>query len=245
MNLEGRGPSRPRIQGRQGVDSPLARISGLRPPVAALQSARLYGILDLGYVSAADATRVTGAMLEGGVQILQLRAKNHPVSAIAALARQLAPLCQAAGVPFILNDHPSLVGETGADGAHVGQDDMTVEQARELAGADKVIGLSTHSLSQAVAAQEQGPDYIGFGPLFATPTKPDYVPIGLSEIAEVHRRVSIPIFCIGGIKLENLTTLLEAGTTRAVIVSGILQSPDISGYCRTCRGLLNPGTPGN
>lgn len=219
MNLEGRGPSRPGIPGR-------------------LQSARLYGILDLGYVKPGDAARVTAAMLEGGVQVLQLRAKNHPICEITSLARDIAPLCRAAGVPFILNDHPALVPETGADGAHVGQDDMTVAQARELAGEGKIIGLSTHSLQQAIAAEEQKPDYIGFGPLFATPTKPDYVPIGLAEIAEVHRRVSVPIFCIGGIKRENLLPLLEAGTTRVVIVSGILQASDQAGYCRECLGLL-------
>ncbi len=204
-----------------------------------LSAARLYGIVDLGYVSAGDAPRITQSMLEGGVQIIQLRAKNQPASEIAALARELALLCQASGVPFILNDHPGLVPETGADGAHVGQDDISVAEARRLAGPGKIIGKSTHSLAQALAAQEEKPDYIGFGPLFATPTKPDYAPIGLSGIAEVHRGVSLPIFCIGGVKQENLSSLISAGARRVVIVSGILQAADIPGYCRECEKILS------
>ena len=204
-----------------------------------LSTARLYGIVDLGYVSAEGAPRVTQAMLDGGVQIIQLRAKNHPASEITALARDLAPLCRAAGVPFILNDHPALVPETGADGAHVGQQDMTVAEARRLAGPGKIIGKSTHSLAQALAAQEEKPDYIGFGPLFATPTKPDYAPIGISGIAEVHRLVSLPIFCIGGVKKENLPALIAAGARRVVIVSGILQAADIPRYCRSCLSRLD------
>ncbi len=213
--------------------------------IRSLRAARLYGILDLGYVTAEDALPVTRAMLEGGVQMLQLRAKNRPVSEIAALARQVAPLCRERDVPFVLNDHPDLVAETGADGAHVGQDDMTVAEARALAGDGKIIGLSTHSVTQAATANEHDPDYIGFGPLFATPTKPDYVPIGLADLAEVHRTVSVPIFCIGGIKLENLGPLLKAGTSRVVIVSGILQASDISGYCRACRELLDAAGSGS
>lgn len=207
---------------------------------AALQNARLYGIVDLGYVTAGETARVTQLMLEGGVQILQLRAKKLAAAEIAPIARDLAPLCQAAGVPFILNDHPALVPETGADGAHVGQDDMTVAAARELTGPGKIVGKSTHSIAQAVAAQDEEPDYIGFGPLFATPTKPDYLPIGIADIVAVHQQVSVPIFCIGGVKQENLRQLASAGARRVVIVSGILQAPDIPGYCRECLKFLSP-----
>lgn len=199
---------------------------------------RLYGILDLGYVSAAGALPMTRRMLEGGVGILQLRAKSHRIETIRDVALQLAPVCREAGVPFLINDHPGLVCETGADGVHVGQDDMSVADVRRIVGPEVLVGLSTHSLGQAVAAQEAGPDYIGFGPLFATPTKPDYKPVGLQDLAEVHRRVSIPVFCIGGIKLENLGDVLSAGGLRAVIVSGILQSNDPAGYCRKCMQVL-------
>ena len=202
------------------------------------QNIRLYGILDLGYVSASDCEKATHAMLKGGVQILQLRAKNFPKESLPPLARQIAPICKAHNVPFIINDYPDLVAECEADGVHVGQDDISVAEARQIAGPNKIVGLSTHSLKQAVAALSQAPDYIGFGPLFATPTKPDYQPIGIEDISEAHRLVDLPIFCIGGIKRENLHTVIAAGARRAVIVSGILQAEDPASYTRECLALL-------
>ena len=206
-----------------------------------IQACRLYGILDLGYISAQAAPGILDRMLQGGVDIVQLRAKGCPLEEVAALGRKLRPIAADAGVPFIVNDDPSLAGELGADGAHVGQDDLPVSQARRLAGPGRIIGKSTHSIAQAVAAVStpwEMPDYIGFGPLFATPTKPDYLPIGTEDIRRIHELVSIPIFCIGGIKLENLAAVLFAGAARVVIVSGILQAADIVGYCREVRGQL-------
>lgn len=201
--------------------------------------ARLYGILDLGYVAPQNVEEMTSLMLEGGVQVLQLRAKKVPEDTIATLGRSITPLCRAAGVPFIINDYPHLVSPTGADGTHVGQDDMSVAEARRLAGPGALVGKSTHSVEQALATASEKPDYIGFGPLFATPTKPDYRPIGLSDIEEVHRMLDLPIFCIGGIKLENISTVLASGARRCVIVSGILQAADVSGYCRQCLDYLS------
>lgn len=177
-------------------------------------------------------------MLAGGVDILQLRAKKLAAAEIRALAEEVLPACREFGVPLVLNDHPELVPLTGADGVHVGQDDLPLPRVREIVGPDAIVGLSTHSLAQAVAAAGAGPDYIGFGPLFATPTKPDYKPIGAGRIQEVSARVGLPVFCIGGIKLENLPAVIAAGAGRVVIVSGILQAQDVTGYCRACRALL-------
>lgn len=204
-----------------------------------LTHARLYGILDLGYVTPERALGVAEEMLHGGVQVLQLRAKGVPAAAVAELGRDLAPLCRAHGVPFILNDHPELVAACGADGAHIGQDDGPIDVARAAAGAGTLVGRSTHCLAQLEAALAEGADYLGFGPLFATPTKPTYQPIGLDDIATAYRLAGDrPVFCIGGVKLENLPTLLAAGAQRVVIVSGILQAPDIGAYCRECRALI-------
>ncbi|MEI6351500.1 MAG: thiamine phosphate synthase [Verrucomicrobiota bacterium] len=206
---------------------------------APLSACRLYGIVDLGYVTAEAAPHALEQMLLGGVDIVQLRAKSLAPEALAALARQLQPLAKAAGVPFILNDYPQLAGELGADGTHVGQDDLPVAEARRLAGTGRpIIGKSTHSIAQALAAVKEGPDYIGFGPLFATPTKPDYTPIGIKEIRRVHELVDLPIFCIGGIKLENLDQVLAAGARRVVIVSGILKAQNIAAYCREAKARL-------
>ena len=121
----------------------------------------------------------------------------------------------------------------------MGQDDVSVSEARKLAGEDTIIGKSTHSMAQALAAQQEGPDYIGFGPLFATRTKPDYTPIGVNEIRQVQDKVALPVFCIGGINLENLHEVVAAGARRVVIVSGILQAKNPQAYCRECRRILN------
>ncbi len=201
-------------------------------------NARLYGILDLGYVRREDALVVARQMLGGGVGVLQLRGKQAGRADIAALGKSLAPLCRDYGVPFLLNDHADLVRETGADGVHVGQEDLSVNEARSLLGDGALIGLSTHSCAQALAALECDPDYIGFGPLFATPTKPDYTPIGTQDIRSVHEEISLPIFCIGGVKKENLPGILAAGARRVVIVSGILTAASIADYCRECLALL-------
>lgn len=210
-----------------------------------IADALLYGILDLGYVAPGDLERVASEMLEGGVDLLQLRAKNADEAEVEALAMRIVPLCESAGVPLIINDYPQLVPSVGAHGAHVGQDDFTVADARWRAGRalageapPPIIGKSTHSFAQAVAAKAEGADYIGFGPLFATPTKPGRPAIGLEEIRRVHAAVALPIFCIGGIKLENLETVIAAGARRVVIVSGLLQAPNIADYARRARALL-------
>ena len=203
-----------------------------------LQKRRLYGILDMGYVAPSETTRVATEMLEGGVEILQLRAKGYEPEQILELALPLVVICRSFGVPLIINDHPEVVVKSGADGLHIGQDDIRVERARELIGPGKILGLSTHSPLQAKVALDEKPDYIGFGPLFSTPTKPEYISIGTSRIKEAHDLVNLPIFCIGGIKLENLSEVVSAGSSRVAIVSGILKAENIASYCRSCLALL-------
>ena len=204
-----------------------------------LSPCRLYGILDTGYVERERLVPVLRALIQGGVDLIQLRAKKETPAEILEMARELAPVCREAGIPFILNDHPELVREAGADGAHVGQDDLSVAEARRLAGPDALIGKSTHSLDQALAAALETPDYIGFGPLFATPTKPDYTPIGTEEIRTVHAALNLPIFCIGGVKLSNLPAVLAAGAQRVVIVSDLLQAADPAARTVACKALLS------
>jgi len=179
------------------------------------------------------------------VDILQLRAKDRSEEEIEQLGERIIPFTEAAGIPLIINDYPEMVPTFGAAGAHVGQDDKAVSDARWRAGRslagevpDPIIGKSTHSIAQAVAAEAEGADYIGFGPLFATPTKPGRPAIGLEDIRRVHELVKIPIFCIGGIKLENLASVVAAGATRVVVVSGILQAPDVAQYCREVKSAL-------
>lgn len=216
-----------------------------------LARARLYGILDLGYVVPDAIEQVAEQMCAGGVDIIQLRAKGHDDCAIEEFANRVATIVQGAGVPFIINDHPELVPGVGADGGHVGQGDYSVAEARWRAGRalagevpPPLIGKSTHTIEQAVAAAAEGADYIGFGPLYATPTKAGRPGIGLGDIARVHELVRIPVFCIGGVKLENLEAIVAAGARRVVVVSGILQAADIAAYCRTMKARLDEIAPG-
>lgn len=206
--------------------------------MSALGDARLYGIVDLGYLSAETAPVAAEKLLEGGVDILQLRGKNAEKSVIAGLAEEIHALTAPLGVPLILNDYPELLRDVPAEGAHVGQDDLSVAEARAAAGRPVIIGKSTHSLAQARAAAEEA-DYIGFGPLFATPTKPGRPAIGLQDIAAAHADVKIPIFCIGGIKNENLPEVLAAGARRIVIVSDWLKADDIAAAVRGVSNVVN------
>ena len=193
----------------------------------ALNRARLYGICDLGYLNEDQALPVSRSLLEGGAGILQLRAKGHEPEALLSLARQLRDLCEEFSVPFIINDHAQLAVESNAHGLHLGQDDGSLAAARSFLPSDCIIGRSTHSLEQANAALAEGADYIGFGPLFPTPTKLGRPGIGLGDIAGMQGQTGspIPAFCIGGIKPDNLPDVLRAGARRVVIVSHLLTHP--------------------
>jgi thiamine-phosphate pyrophosphorylase len=196
-----------------------------------LSRARLYAIVDLGYVSPEQVETVTRQLVQGGVDLIQLRAKKLSREEIAELGKIMRGATPEDGPLFILNDLPDLVPQIDADGIHVGQDDLPVATARAQAGPDALVGKSTHSLEQAIAAEREGADYIGVGPIYATPTKPDYVPVGLNLIRQVRERVHVPQFCIGGINESTLPEVLAAGARRLVIVSALLKSEDVSGYC--------------
>jgi thiamine-phosphate pyrophosphorylase len=192
-----------------------------------IQDARLYGIVDLGYVSAENVETMTERLCVGGVDVLQLRAKKMAKPEIERLTRLMLPITREHGVPLVINDHIEIAAIMGTEGVHVGQDDEAVAKARAVVGAACFVGKSTHSLEQAVAAQAEGADYIGFGPLYATGTKPDYVPIGLHDITAVHHQVSLPIFCIGGVNAGRLDEIVAAGARRVVVVSAFLQAADV------------------
>ncbi|MEM6911505.1 MAG: thiamine phosphate synthase [Verrucomicrobiota bacterium] len=203
-----------------------------------MTEARFYGILDLGYVELSQASQTARRLLAAGVDVLQLRAKAHQASDLLVLAGELGTACREAGVPFIVNDFPELAAEVGASGVHLGQEDGSLAEVRERFPALAILGRSTHSLEQACAAEREGADYIGFGPLHATPTKPGRAPIGLGDLATVHQRVRLPIFAIGGIKLDNLSQVAAAGAKRVVIVSELLQSGDPAAYIAQARARL-------
>jgi thiamine-phosphate pyrophosphorylase len=194
--------------------------------VNALEHCFVYGIIDLGYVKADAVTEMTKKLVRGGIDLLQLRAKELPLEEVRRLAQLMVAITQPAGVPFILNDYPQLLTKVPAEGCHLGQEDGGIAEARQSAGRPVIVGRSTHSIDQAVAAEKEGADYIGYGPLFPTPTKPDAVAIGLSSLRKLHAQVRIPIFCIGGIKEDNLRKVTDAGAERVCVVSDLLTARD-------------------
>ena len=203
-----------------------------------LHECRLYGIIDLGYVQRRDAARIMEQMIEAGVDLIQLRGKNKSIGELMQLSAELHELTAKSSTPLIVNDHAEIARRVPVEGVHVGQDDDTIQLARQKAARKILVGKSTHSLEQARAAQGEGADYIGFGPIFATPTKPDYTPIGLEDVRRVHAEVNLPIFCIGGVNIDNLQSVIDAGARRVVMVSALLKAHNIVDYARCATDML-------
>jgi thiamine-phosphate pyrophosphorylase len=206
--------------------------------MSALSECRLYGIIDLGYVEGRDAAHIVEQLIEGGVDLIQLRGKNKSIGELVELSKELHELTAKSATPLIVNDYAEVARSTPVEGVHVGQNDDPIEIVRRRVERDILVGKSTHSLDQACAAEGEGADYIGFGPIFATPTKPDYAPIGLENISRVHAVVNLPIFCIGGINIDNLQSVIDAGAKRVVMVSALLKAHNIVDYARCATDML-------
>lgn len=205
----------------------------------ALRECRLYGIIDLGYIPRLrDCNRIAEQMVSGGVDLIQLRGKGKSIEELMNLASEIHEITVRSNTPLIVNDHAEIAARVPVEGVHVGQGDDSIPVARQKAGRDLIVGKSTHSLDQAHAAHGDGADYIGFGPIFATPTKPDYKAIGLANIRRIHLDVSIPIFCIGGINIDNLQEVIDAGAKRVVMVSALLKAHSIVDYARCATDML-------
>lgn len=194
-----------------------------------LRDCRLYGIVDMGYTEPDQVVPRTQSLIDGGVRIIQLRAKGLPLPLVKAWAVEMQAICRERGAIFVLNDYPQMAAEVGADAVHVGQDGGSLAEVRRIVGEGVLVGRSTHSPEQAVQALHEGADYIGFGPLFPTGTKPGRPSIGLADIKSVLAAVGdMPMFCIGGINGTTLPEVLNAGAKRVVIVSWLLQQADIA-----------------
>jgi thiamine-phosphate pyrophosphorylase len=180
-----------------------------------LAHARLYLIGD-----GPTLERVLDGALAGGVDVVQLRSRAPSHDA----ARAIAARCQKAGALFIVNDDPALAAAVDADGVHIGQDDASVSEARAVVGGARLVGLSTHSEAQIDAAL--GVDYIGVGPVWATPTKPDYSPVGLELVHYAAAHATAPFFAIGGIDPTNAVAVFAAGARRIAVVRAIGDAAD-------------------
>jgi thiamine-phosphate pyrophosphorylase len=208
---------------------------------ARLAAARLYLVCDA-RGDGGDLAAFLDAALRGGVDLIQLRDKQGDDDAILAAAPIFRAAADAHGALFVLNDRPDLVEATGADGVHVGQDDLGVPQARGIVGDDRIVGLSTHTRAQVDAAAQDDVDYFAVGPVHATPTKPGRPAVGLDLVehaASEPRRV--PWFAIGGLDATTLPAAVAAGARRAVVVRALTASSDPEATARALRAELEAG----
>jgi thiamine-phosphate pyrophosphorylase len=186
-------------------------------------------ITDPGLAPGQDHVAIARAALTGGADMIQLRDKAGDLRALLPQARAVQDLCRSHGAIFVVNDRLDLALAAGADGVHVGQEDLPAEAARRLLGPGRILGVSTHSREQAEAARAAGADYIGFGPMFSTGTKDTgYTPRGPAALREIRAAVRMPILAIGGITLERVAEVVRAGATAPAVISAVVAAPDIA-----------------
>lgn len=209
-----------------------------------LADCRLYGFVDTAYLHGRAPESVAAELCRGGVDILQLRAKHLPLDEVRAIAERVLPVTRAAGVLLVINDHAGLAAQLGAEVSHLGQEDFFASGKRHVnevrEGAPTLlVGLSTHAPAQAQQAVEAGADYVAIGPVYATGTKPTARPVTLDYVRWAASHVRVPWFAIGGINLQTLPAVLEAGARRVCVVSAILNAPDVAAECRKYRAVLD------
>ena len=205
-----------------------------------LKRARLYLVTDQILSKGRTTTSVVEEALEGGVQIVQLREYSMTDWELFKVAQEVRLLTRRYDALFIINNRPDIAKVVGADGVHLGQDDLPVEEARKILGSSKIIGVSTHEMAQAQKALADGADYIGVGPVYATQTKQNVVPpVTLSYVKQVRQWKKAPVsFAIGGIKNNNAQQVLEAGSRRLAIVTGIVGAPDVRKACAELKQII-------
>lgn len=199
---------------------------------------RLYVILDEAVLRGRDIIAAALLAIEGGADVLQYRDKHASARTVRQQVDRLAPACHDHGVPLIVNDHLDVALSAGAAGVHLGQDDLPLQRARAAAGPALWIGQSTHSVEQLERAASDGASYVAVGPVFATPTKPEYGSVGLSLVREAAARLRLPWLAIGGIDSTNVDCVLDAGATRVAVVRAIAGAEDITDATRVLKQRL-------
>lgn len=187
----------------------------------------LYAVTDTAWVGEQTLIEQVKEALDGGITFLQLREKNLSEEEFLQEAVEMKKLADQYKVPFVINDNIEVALRAGADGVHVGQDDMPVEEVRKLLGDDKIIGVSAHNVEEAVRAEKGGADYLGVGAVYTTPTKEDASVVSLEEIKKICDTVSIPVVAIGGIKEKNIMNLKGTNVAGAAVVSAVFGAEDI------------------
>ena len=193
----------------------------------------LYGIVDPGASTARSYLTIAGCILAGGGRLLQLRIKDRQAGEVLTAAAELRRLTADAGATFVVNDRVDIALAVKADGVHLGAEDLPLAEARHLTGANMLIGRSTHSLEEALAAVAAGADYIGFGPIFASRTKASArTPQGLERLREICKRVPVPVVAIGGITEATAREVWNAGARSVAMIAELAQAPDVAAKVR-------------
>ena len=199
----------------------------------------LYIITDESLVPGLSHVMIATDALSGGATVIQLRDKDKSGGELYAIAKEIKTLCSEYDALFIVNDRLDIALAAGADGVHLGQDDLPLLAARSLAPRPFIIGISAGTVEEAIRAEQEGADYIGVGPVYPTGTKPDAgPPVGLSLIREISQAVTVPVVGIGGINLSNTGAVIEAGADGVAVISAVICSPDISGAAGSFWDLL-------
>ena len=203
-----------------------------------MKDPRLYVILDRAAARGRDLLTILDATLAGGCRLVQLREKEWPSGRLLPMAERLRDRCRAAGATFIVNDRLDLALALGADGVHLGQDDLPPAAARPLLRPGMILGLSTHSLEQARAAQAAGADYVAVGSMFPTGTKPDFQLVGPELIGKLRGEISVPLIGIGGITHDNVTQVIRAGADGVAVISAVCGAPNPEAATRRFLGAI-------
>ena len=197
----------------------------------------LYAVTDRSWLEGKSLAPAVEEAVKGGVPFLQLREKDLPKEEFLKLALEIKGVCKRYNVPFVINDDVDIALKSGADGVHVGQDDMAALKAREILGKDAIIGVSVHNLKEAEKAFSDGADYLGVGAVFSTSTKKDAENVPFETLREICQKTGLPVVAIGGINSDNIEKLKGSGIKGVAVVSAIFASKDIEGASSQLLGL--------
>ncbi len=197
----------------------------------------LYAVTDRAFAKKQTLYEQVNSAIKGGITMLQLREKELSEAEFLKEAERIKPLCRANDIPFIINDDVDVAVKCGADGVHIGQNDMAAEKVRQIIGEDMILGVSAQTPEQAVKAEEAGADYLGVGAVFPTSTKSDALSVSYETLKEICASVSIPVVAIGGICAENIKELSGSGIDGVALVSAIFGAEDIERECEILKKL--------
>lgn len=195
----------------------------------------LYAVTDRSWLGTESLYSQVKKAIDGGVTFVQLREKELAQEAFYKEALEIQALCREKNIPFVINDNVALAKDIDADGVHVGQEDMEAGDVRSLLGPDKIIGVSAHSVEEALLAEKRGADYLGVGAAFSTNSKKDVSCISHETIRDICQAVQIPVIAIGGINETNIEELKGTGICGVAVISAIFAKKDITGAARTLR----------